>query len=50
GVGSAGTGVAFAQGGIVVVSAIGLGFSLLLIAATMWVTRRTADVVVSAGD
>ncbi|MCB0089148.1 MAG: hypothetical protein KDE54_14655, partial [Caldilineaceae bacterium] len=50
GVGSAGTGVAFAQGGIVVVSAIGLGFSLLLIAATMWVTRRTTGVVVSAGD
>lgn len=50
GVGSAGTGVAFAQGGMTVVSAIGLGFALLLIAATVWVTRRTADVAVGAGD
>ncbi|MEZ4657362.1 MAG: MFS transporter [Caldilineaceae bacterium] len=50
GVGSAGTGVVFAQGGMAVVSAIGLGFALLLMAATVWVTRRTADVAVGVGD
>lgn len=50
GAGSAGTGVVFAQGGMLVVSAIGLFFSLLLIAVTVWVTRRSAGVAVGAGD
>lgn len=40
GVGSLGTGAAFAYGGIVMVSAIGLACSLIFLAMTFWSTQR----------
>jgi MFS family permease len=40
GAGSLGTGVAFAFGGIVLVSAIGLACSLAFMAAALWLTQR----------
>jgi hypothetical protein len=40
GIGSLGTGAAFAYGGILLVSAIGLACSLVFVATAMWLNQR----------
>jgi MFS family permease len=48
GAGSLGTGVAFQYGGIVMVSAIGLAFSLIFLAGALWSSQRRQ--LVTAGE
>lgn len=47
GAGSLGTGVAFQYGGIIMVSAIGLAFSLIFLAGALWSAQRRQLVTVS---
>jgi len=47
GAGSLGTGVAFQYGGIIMVSAIGLAFSLIFLAGALWSAQRRPLMTVS---